>query len=164
MIEEPLEKIESFVAAGTDILTLNVESTRHIHRALQMLGEMENANDPARGILRGVVLNPGTPLAAVRPLVDDLEIVMLLGVNPGWGGQKFIPSTLRKLGQLIDMIRDAKQDILVGIDGGINKDNIADAAKAGADIIVTGSAVFDGKAPGPNAKFMLDAVRNAAKR
>ena len=163
MIEDPLEKIESFVDAGADIVTINIESSRHIHRALQLLGDMENANDRTRGILRGVALNPGTPLQTLHPLMDELEMVFLLGVNPGWGGQKFIPSTRQKLTRLIDMVRDAKRDILVGVDGGINKTNIADVAEAGADIIVTGSAIFDGKAPFDNATFMLHAVKNAVK-
>ena len=163
MIENPLTQIESFVAAGADIITINIESSRDVHRALQLLGEMENVNDSARGILRGVVLNPGTPLQMVQPLMDELEIILLLGVNPGWSGQKFIRPTLQKLARLIETISDQKRDILVGIDGGINKANIADVAKAGADIIVTGSAVFDGKAPADNAKFMLDAVKNAVK-
>lgn len=166
MVEKPLDKIEAFVAAGADIVTINVESTRHIHRALQMLGQMENANDPARGIVRGVVLNPGTPLETIRPLMDDLDIVFLLAVNPGWGGQKFIPATEAKLSRLIDMVAQSGRDILVGIDGGINKGNIAEVAKMGAEVIVTGSAVFDGKAPAEsakNAKFMMDAIHSSAK-
>ena len=166
MVEKPLDKIEAFVAAGADIVTINVESTRHSHRALQLLGQMENANDPTRGIVRGVVLNPGTSLETIRPLMDDLDIVFLLAVNPGWGGQKFIPATEAKLSRLIDMVAQSGRDILVGIDGGINKGNIAEVAKMGAEVIVTGSAVFDGKAPAEsakNAKFMMDAIHSSAK-
>lgn len=158
MVNEPLDMLAAFVAAGADIITVNLESTRHIHRVLQLLGKMENANHPARGILRGVVLNPGTPVEAVRPLLDDLEMVFLLAVNPGWGGQGFIPATKAKLADLKQMISEAKKDILVGIDGGINKSNIAEMAADGVDIIVTGSAVFDGKDPRGNAKFMIDAL------
>jgi len=158
LIDEPLNKLESYVAAGADMITVQVESSRHIHRVLQSLGEMTNANDPGRGILRGIALNPGTPLEAISPLIDELEMVFLLAVNPGWSGQKFIPSTRPRLARLKQMIHDAKKDILVGIDGGITHKNIADVARMQADIIVTGSAVFDGKTPLENAEFMVSAL------
>ena len=90
MVEEPLSKVEGFVAAGADIVTIHAESGGHVHRVLQVLGGMQNANDPGRGILRGLALNPGTPIEAVEPLIDELDLVLLLAVNPGWGGQKFI--------------------------------------------------------------------------
>ncbi len=164
MIEEPLEKIESYVAAGADMITVHVESCRHIHRVLQKLREFTNTNDPDRGILRGVALNPGTPLEVITPLIDELEMVFLLAVNPGWSGQKFIPSTQGRLSCLRQMLSDAKKDILVGVDGGITRDNIADVARMDVDIIVTGSAVFDGKTPLENARFMISAVKNAANK
>jgi ribulose-phosphate 3-epimerase len=162
MIKNPLNKLESYVAAGADMITVHVESCRHIHRVLQKLGEMTNANDPNKGILRGIALNPGTPLETITPLIDELEMVFLLAVNPGWSGQKFIPSTQRRVARLRQMIRDAKKDILVGVDGGITRENIADVARMEADIIVTGSAVFDGKTSLENAKFMISAVIDAA--
>jgi len=161
MIEEPIDKLESFVAAGADIVTINVESCRHPHRALQMLGEMESINDPERGILRGIVLNPATPLEVINPLMDEVEMIFLLAVNPGFGGQKFIPSTKEKLARLKQMIKDSRKDILVGLDGGVKKENISEIAAMGPDIVVTGSAVFDGKAPYENAKFMTEALRKA---
>ncbi len=160
LINEPLNKLEDYVAAGADMITVQVESCRHIHRLLQVLADMTNANDPNRGILRGIALNPGTPLEVINPLIDELEMVFLLAVNPGWRGQKFIPSTQTRLGQLKRRIRDAKKDVLVGIDGGITRHNIADVARMQADIIVTGSAVFDGKTPLENAKFMISTVTN----
>jgi len=159
MIEDPLDKLESFVAAGADIVTVNVESFKHIHRALQLLGQMENANDPERGILRGAVLNPATPIEVVRPILDDLEIVLLLAVNPGFSGQKFIPSTREKFAALKRLVKESRRDILLGIDGGVKRDNISDVAATGVDIVVTGSAVFDGKAPIDNAKFMMEALK-----
>lgn len=163
LIDEPLDKLESYVAAGADMITVHVESCRHIHRVLQRLGEITNANDPDRGVLRGIALNPGTPLEVINPLIDELEMVFLLAVNPGWSGQKFIPSTQRRLERLKQMIGEAKKDILVGVDGGITVSNIADVARMDVDIIVTGSAVFDGKTPLENAKFMISAVNEAAK-
>ena len=163
MIDEPLNRLESYVAAGADMLTVHVESCQHIHRILQALGKMTNANEPARGILRGIALNPGTPLEVITPLMDELEMVSLLAVNPGWSGQKFIPSTRSRLGRLKQMVRDAKKNILVGVDGGITRNNIVDVAQMEADIIVAGSAVFDGKAPAENAKFMLENIAKAVK-
>ncbi|MSR65473.1 MAG: ribulose-phosphate 3-epimerase [Verrucomicrobiae bacterium] len=156
MIDEPLPKLDSFVAAGADIVTVHAESTRHIHRVLQTLGAMTNANDPARGVVRGLALNPGTPLESVEPLLDQIELILLLAVNPGWGGQKFIPSTRARLARLRQMVGDK---ILLGVDGGIVRDNVAEVARMGADIIVTGSAVFNGKTPLDNARFMIDAIR-----
>jgi len=156
MVEEPLAKVEAFVAAGADIITVHVESTRHIHRVLQTLGRMTNVNDAARKVVRGLALDPGTPLEAVDPLLDELDYILLLAVNPGWGGQKFISATKDRLSRLRQKVG---QRILLGIDGGITRDNIAEVARAGADIIVTGSAVFDGQAPAANALFMINAIK-----
>jgi ribulose-phosphate 3-epimerase len=161
MIDDPLPKLDAFVTAGADMITVHVGSCRHIHRVLQRLGEMANINHPNRGILRGLALDPGVPLEAVAPLMDEVEMVVLLAVNPGWGGQKFIAATGPRLGQLRRMIRDAQRDILIGVDGGITRDNVAEVARLGADLIVTGSAVFDGKTPRENAAFMIGAVRKA---
>lgn len=164
MIENPLNTLESYVAAGTDMITVHVESCRHIHRVLQKLGEFTNANDSNRGILRGIALNPGTPLEVITPLIDELEMIFLLAVNPGFSGQKFIPSTQGRLSRIRTMLSDAKKDILVGVDGGITRDNIADIARMDVDVIVTGSAVFDGKTPLENARFMIDTVNDAARK
>jgi ribulose-phosphate 3-epimerase len=162
MIEEPLGKLESYVAAGADMITIHVESCRHIHRVLQKLGDFTNINDSNRGILRGIALNPGTPLDVITPLIDELDMVFLLAVNPGWSGQKFIPSTRSRLTRIRQMLTNVNKDILIGVDGGITRDNIADVARMDVDIIVTGSAVFDGKKPLENAKLMISAVNNAA--
>ena len=164
MIDQPLDKLESYVAAGADMITVHAESARHIHRVLQTLGKMTNANDPDRGILRGLALNPGTPIETAEPLLDELDIIFLLAVNPGWGGQKFIASTKNRFAEVAKMITDAGRDILIGVDGGVTRENISQIAALGADIIVTGSAVFDGKAPAQNAKFMLEKVAAARKK
>ena len=97
MIDDPLDKVDAFVAAGADIITFHVEGARQPHRVLQPLGGAENANDPARGIIRGVALNPSTPSSAIEPLLDDLEYVLILGINPGLGRPDFLPSTGRRL-------------------------------------------------------------------
>jgi ribulose-phosphate 3-epimerase len=162
MIEEPLATVAEYVAAGADIVTLQVESCRHPHRVLQALGQMQNANDPARGIVRGVALNPGTPLEALEPLLGDLELVLLLAVNPGWGGQPFLPGTVERMRRAKRMIAECARNVVLCVDGGVKRDNVGEIASLGADLIVTGSAVFDGKDPEGNARFMLEAVRKAA--
>ncbi len=159
MIQDPLEKLDEYVAAGADVITVHAESQTHIHRVFQKLGQMSNTNDPARGLVRGVALNPGTPLAVIKPLIDELELVMLLGINPGWGGQSLIPSTFARIEKVKGMIAEAERDILLCVDGGVTRDNLTDLATAGVDIVVTGSAVFDGKNPVENAEFMLDNLR-----
>jgi ribulose-phosphate 3-epimerase len=162
MIVDPIEKVADYVAAGADIVTFQLESTRHPHRVLQVLGKAENANDPARGIVRGVALNPGTPVSAIEPLIDELEYVLILAVNPGWGGQKFIESTKRRLSEAAQIIRRSGRQIMLGADGGVTRENIARVAAMGPNLIVTGSAVFDGKTPADNARYMLDQVRGGA--
>ncbi|HEX5482287.1 MAG TPA: ribulose-phosphate 3-epimerase [Terriglobia bacterium] len=158
MIDNPLDKVKDFAAAGADIVTVHVESCRHIHRVLQAMGSMTNVNDPERGLIRGVAINPGTPVEMVEPLLDELELVLLLAVNPGWGGQPFIPATNDRIAQVKRMISEAGHDVLLAVDGGITRGNVAEVAKTGVDLIVTGSAVFDGKAPEENAKVMLASV------
>jgi ribulose-phosphate 3-epimerase len=154
MIDDPLDKLPSFVDAGASIITCHVESTRHPHRVLQSLA--------GSGVIRGIALNPGTPLAVIEPLLDDLELVFLLAVNPGWGGQKFLPSTEARLARAREII--GGREILLEVDGGITKANIEHVATLGADLIVSGSAIYDGVAPGDNARYMLEAVRKATAR
>jgi len=158
MITEPVEKLDAYVAAGADMVTVHAESTSHLHEALRRLGQMENANDPARGIVRGVGLNPGTDLDRIDGVLDEVEMVVLLAVNPGFSGQTFISATARRMEQLQQMIAAAGREILVCVDGGIKKDNVGEVAAMGPDLIVTGSAVFDGRDAAANAADMLKAV------
>ena len=162
MIQDPLEKLRDYVAAGADVVTVHAESCMHIHRVLQQLGSLQNANDPDRGLVRGLALNPGTPIEVVEPLLDALDLVFLLAINPGWGGQKFLTSTARRIEKVRKRVGTVQRRIFLGLDGGVTRANIVDVAKLGVDIVVTGSAVFDGKAPAENARFMLDAVRSSA--
>jgi ribulose-phosphate 3-epimerase len=163
MIDEPLNKVADYVAAGADIVTIHPEACSHVHRVLQQIRMMKNAHNPERGLVRGVGLNPGTPLEVLEPLLDELEMILILAVNPGWGGQKFIPSTKRRVEQAKQMIAESGRAILLGVDGGITRDNIAEVAALDMDLIVTGSAVFDGKAAEANAKFMLEAVEEGVR-
>ncbi|HXX24509.1 MAG TPA: ribulose-phosphate 3-epimerase, partial [Terriglobia bacterium] len=154
-----LNKVADYVAAGADIVTIHPEACSHVHRVLQQMRTMKNANDPERGVVRGLGLNPGTPLEVLEPLLDELELILLLAVNPGWGGQRFIPATKRRVEKAKRLIAGVGREILLGVDGGITRDNVAEVAALGVDLIVTGSAVFDGKAVEANARFMLESVR-----
>lgn len=158
MIEAPLRKVGDYVKAGADMVTVHVESERYVRRTLVELGAMENANDAERGILRGVAINPGTPVSALEPLLDVVDYVLVLAVDPGWGGQRFGAPTPERVAQIRSLVEEHGSQILVGVDGGVTRANIAEVAATGADIIVTGSAVFDGVDPAGNAAFMLDAV------
>jgi ribulose-phosphate 3-epimerase len=149
MVDEPLEKVRSYVDAGAGVITFQVESTRHPHRVLQSLA--------GSGVVRGVALNPGTPLSAIEPLLDELELLLVLAVNPGWGGQSFIPSTEGRLAEAHALL--AGREIVLAVDGGITKANAEHVASLGVDLIVTGSAVYDGVAAADNARSMLEAVR-----
>jgi ribulose-phosphate 3-epimerase len=149
MVDEPLDKVHAYVEAGAGIVTFHVESTRHPHRVLQSLTDT--------GVVRGVALNPGTPIAVVEPLLDELELVLLLAVNPGWGGQSFIPSTERRIGDLRGLVEG--REIAIGVDGGITRANVEHVASLGVDLIVTGSAVYDGIAPAENARALFEAAK-----
>jgi ribulose-phosphate 3-epimerase len=149
MIDEPLEKLEAFAEAGAGILTFHVEATRHPHRVLQALA--------GTGVVRGVALNPGTPLAAVEPLLDDLELILILAVNPGWPGQRFLETTGERLAAARALTRD--REIALGVDGGVTRANAARVASLEPDLVVAGSAVFDGGDATENARLLLDALR-----
>jgi ribulose-phosphate 3-epimerase len=161
MVHEPLGKVREYVEAGADIVTIHPDASAHPHRVLQEMGGMENVNDRERGIIRGVALNPGTPLETLNPLIDELEMVLLLAVNPGWGGQKFAKSTFGRIEEVKKMIAESGKEILLCVDGGITKGNVAEIARTGVDLVVAGSAVFDGKTPRENAREMLQVVAEA---
>ncbi len=161
MITDPLAMLADFVKAGADIVSVHLESDRYVHRALQELGGMQNANDEERGLVRGLVVNPGTPVEAVEPMLDEVELVMLLAVNPGWFGQKLGVETPRRIERLRRLVEASGNDVVIGLDGGITRENIGEVAKLGPDLMVAGSAVFDGKDPVGNARSMLEAVAAA---
>jgi len=160
MVREPLDKLAAYVAAGADIVTVHVEAAVHIHRVLQGLGGMEHSAGPGRGIVRGLALNPATPLEWLAPpLLEEVEMISLLAVDPGWSGQTFAPTTLERVARVKEIVAASGRDILVCVDGGITRENVAAVAAAGADIVASGSAVFDGKAAEEHARFMLEAMR-----
>lgn len=135
MIDDPLDKVHAYVEAGANVLTFHVEATRHPHRVLQAIGT---------GVTRGIALNPGTPVGVVEPLLDQVELVLILAVNPGWGGQKFAANTQQRLATVRDLIDRSGRSVLLGVDGGVTRENVGAIAGMGVDVIVAGSAVFDG--------------------
>ncbi len=164
MVSDPISRVEAFVAAGADIITLHLGGVAHPHRALHMLGAATNANDPERGIIRGVGLDPSTPIEAVGPLLEVVDLVLVLAIDPGWSGQSFLPSTGERVARVRRLIEASGRPILLGVDGGVTKANIEQVGALGADLIVTGSAVFDGGDVAANFAFMRDgAVAGAAR-
>jgi len=128
--------IPAFAAAGADILTVHPEAGPHLHRTLQLI--------KAQGIKCGVALNPATPASVIEPVLGEVDLVLAMSVNPGFGGQNFIPATLAKLRDLRAMIDASGREILLEVDGGINAQTAPQAIAAGADVLVAGSAVFTG--------------------
>lgn len=134
MVEHPDTQIESFAKAGADIITFHVEAAKHPHRVLQAI--------KAAGCKAGICLNPGTPLSMVEELLDELDMIVIMSVNPGYGGQKFIPSSLDKIARLKAMLAKAGSRAEIEVDGGVTVDNCKTLAEAGADVLVAGSAVY----------------------
>ncbi len=128
--------IPDFVQAGADIVTVHVEAGPHLHRTIQLIKD--------EGVRAGLALNPGTPVTVVEPLLDTLDLVLVMSVNPGFGGQSFIVGQLEKIRQLRTLIDKTDRKIDLQVDGGINSENAADAIAAGADVLVAGSATFAG--------------------
>jgi ribulose-phosphate 3-epimerase len=135
MIEYPDRFINDFVNAGADILTVHYEAAVHLHRSIQSIRE--------RGIKAGVSINPATPVWNLDSILGDVDLVLVMSVNPGFGGQKFIPSSLEKLKLLRRKIDEAGLATVVEVDGGVKPDNAREIAAAGADILVMGSAFFN---------------------
>ncbi len=136
MIEDPIRYVDDFADAGADMLTVHVEACRHLDRTIYAIKK--------RGLLAGAVLNPGTSVSALDYILPDLDMVLLMGVNPGFGGQKFIPYTLQKIRDLKHMIEARGLSTDIEVDGGVTLDNLQDILDAGANIIVSGSAIFKG--------------------
>ena len=130
--------IAAFAKAGANILTVHPEAGPHIHRTIQAIR--------AAGMKPGIALNPGTPASIVEPILDDIDLILVMSVNPGFGGQTFIDSQLRKVEQLRQMIDSTGRDIILEIDGGLNSETAPKAIAAGVNAIVAGSAVFKGGA------------------
>jgi ribulose-phosphate 3-epimerase len=164
LIDDPLATIDAYVAAGADLLTFQIEGARHPHRVLRVLAGARNANDPDRGLIRGIAVTPSTPIIAIEPLLEEVEYVLILAVDPGWGGQTFIPATAHRLDQARRLIAASERRILLGVDGGVDRANVGRVARLGADIVVSGSAIFDGVAAATNVAYMFEQIRVAGRR
>ena len=134
MIEHPETQLESFAKAGADIITFHVEAARHPHRIIQKIHEL--------GCKAGVAVNPGTSISMVEELIEDADMILIMTVNPGYGGQKFIESQLGKIHMLYHMIEEMETECDIEVDGGINAETSVLVRKAGANVLVAGSAVY----------------------
>lgn len=138
MIEEPDRYVEDFAKAGADIITVHAEACRHLDRTVAHIKEL--------GTMAGVAINPATPIEVLRHVIDQVDMVLIMTVNPGYGGQKLIPYTLEKVTELRRILGERGIKLDIEVDGGITLDNVDQALIAGANIIVAGSAVFSGDA------------------
>jgi ribulose-phosphate 3-epimerase len=136
MIEEPDRYLEDFARAGADGLTVHVEACRHLHRTVQAIH--------ALGLAAGVSLNPATPVCSLEEILGDVDLVLVMSVNPGFGGQSYIPRSTSKLSRIRGMLRAAGSKALLEVDGGVKASNVREVVIAGADVVVAGSAVFMG--------------------
>ena len=137
MMTNPEDFIADFIKAGSNYITVHVETCPHLHRTIQSIKE--------EGVKAGVTLNPATPLSSVEEILGEVDLLLIMSVNPGFGGQSFIPSALEKLRRARKMIDEGRLSVELEIDGGVKVENIVAMAQAGADIFVSGSAIFQSK-------------------
>lgn len=137
MIERPEQYISEFADAGADIITVHFEACTHLHRTIQAIKE--------KGKKAGVSVNPATPLVSIKYVLGDIDLLLIMSVNPGFGGQRFIPSALEKIKKARQIVDKSGANVSIEVDGGIKLENIGEAASAGADIFVSGSGVFGTK-------------------
>lgn len=149
MIENADQYIEAFVKAGADYITVHVEACPHLHRTIQLIRSF--------GVKPGVVLNPHTPIETIQHVLEDIDMVLFMTVNPGFGGQKFIHSVVPKVKQLSDIIKQRNLSIEIEIDGGINEETIKPCVEAGATVLVAGSAIYNA----PDKAKALQAIKAA---
>jgi len=154
MIENPDQFIPDFAEAGADWISVHQEACRHLNRTLHLI--------KSHDCLAGVVINPATPVDTLVEVLDIIDYVLVMSVNPGFGGQKFIPSTLHKLQRLAEIRSQQGLNFRIEVDGGISLDTVADVVRAGAEILVAGNAVFGGGDPRKNAQALLKAATEAA--
>lgn len=151
MVVNPERFVDEFADKGADIIGVHVEATPHIHRALQMIKN--------KGVKAEVVINPGTPVEAIKPLLYMVDQVLVMTVNPGFGGQKFLDETVKKIKQLDDIKKAEGYDFDIEIDGGVNNETVQAAAKAGATVAVAGSYVFGAENPAERIQAIKDATK-----
>lgn len=151
MIERPENFIADFVKAGSSIITVHVEATKHLHKVIQSIKDS--------GLRAGVSINPATPASALDDIIPDVDLVLVMSVNPGFSGQGFIPGSLKKISAVRDMIDEKGLAVELEVDGGIKTGNIAGAAEAGADVFVSGSGIFGTPDYGKTIRAMKEAIK-----
>ena len=153
MVSDPIKYAPSFAKAGADILTVHVEATPHLHGALQVIRNL--------GVRPGVALNPGTPAAALSEVICDVDLVLVMSVNPGFGGQVFVEQSLHKLSEIRAMLDEADSDADLEVDGGINAETAERVVAAGASVLVAGTAIFQ---VSEGIQSAIRSIREAAQR
>lgn len=148
MIVNPDQYIETFVKAGAEIITVHYEACPHLHRTIQHIKSF--------GVKAGVALNPHTPVHLLEDVIEDLDLVLIMSVNPGFGGQKFISNAIRKVAETKKLIQSKNSQALIEVDGGVNSENAPSLVQAGADAIVAGSFVFNSTNPKETIKALHD--------
>lgn len=151
MISNPEDYIEDYAEAGSDYITFHIEATDHSHRLIQRIKDA--------GCKAGVSLNPGTSLEDIKFILPDLDLVLIMSVNPGFGGQKYIPQITEKISELNNMVKKIDNNLEIAVDGGIKLHNVTEIIAAGADIIISGSAIFGSE----NRHDTIDKFKNAGK-
>ncbi|SFJ61719.1 ribulose-phosphate 3-epimerase [Thermoflavimicrobium dichotomicum] len=151
MIEQPDRYISQFAKAGADYISVHQEACSHLHRTIYHIKE--------QGVKAGVVINPATPVAMIEPILPDVDLVLLMTVNPGFGGQKFISNVLSKISQVRQIVNENDLKVDIEVDGGINKETAKDAVKAGANVLVAGSAIFGAS----DRRQALSAIRSSCE-
>jgi ribulose-phosphate 3-epimerase len=157
--EEPRRLLPEIAAAGAVVITVHAEATRHLHRTMAEMTALARE----RPFLRGVAINPGTPVQAVEPVLWLADLVLVLAVSPGWSGQAPVPGTRQRVLAVRDLARRSGGEVLVGVDGGVTIGNAAEVAGWGADVIVSGSAIFDGVDPARNLDLMIGELSRPMK-
>jgi ribulose-phosphate 3-epimerase len=150
MIEEPARYVKDFVDAGADIITVHYEADRHLDRTVNYIKSF--------GVKAGVALNPATPVETIKHLIKDLDMVLIMSVNPGFGGQKYIPYCNEKVAEVKALANKYNKELLIQVDGGIDKSNISTVVNSGANVIVAGSAVFKNNAIEENIKILREGL------
>ncbi|MFQ5675040.1 MAG: ribulose-phosphate 3-epimerase [bacterium] len=150
MIENPDAYVEAFIEAGADIISVHVEATAHLHRTLNFIKE--------KGAKAGVAVNPGTPISSLDEALEEADLILAMSVNPGFGGQSFIRSIIRKISRIAEMIERTDRQIYLEVDGGVDSKTTPEIVRAGANVLVAGSAIFGA----PNIAATLQEIRNRA--
>lgn len=150
MVENPTRFIDDFVEAGSDLITIHYESEVHIDRAIQYV--------KSKGVKVGLALNPGTPVCLIKDLIPQLDMVLIMSVNPGFGGQKFIDYSLEKIREVNEFKKKYNNDLMIQVDGGVGANNIKEIVEAGATVVVAGSAVFKDNKIEENIQLLKESV------